>query len=162
MAFSSYINPAITHFAYLQKLTSISLSLSSTFMLNMSGLSSRSLTFMLLVAFLLWSSNFEACNARRGRHWRQSRRTSGSLAKKKGKSHGKGNSHHSGGSKPKPPPHKAPPLPTPKPKEDFPPSPPQKGSNGGHSATFNVLDFGAKGDGSSDDTKVILHFSFVQ
>jgi hypothetical protein len=118
---------------------------------------------MLLVAFLLWSSNFEACNARRGRHWRQRRGSSGSLAKKKGKNHGKGNYHHSGGSKPKSPPHKAPSLPPPKPKEDLPPpSPPPTGSNGGHSVTFNVLDFGAKGDGSSDDTQVILHFSFVQ
>ncbi|KAE8023478.1 hypothetical protein FH972_009168 [Carpinus fangiana] len=109
---------------------------------------------MLLVAFLLWSSNFEACNARRGRHWRQRRGPSGSLAKKKGKNHGKGNYHHSGGSKPKSPPHKAPSLPPPKPKEDLPaPSPPPKGSNGGHSVTFNVLDFGAKGDGSSDDTQ---------
>lgn len=129
-------------------------------MLNMSGLSFRSLTFMLFVAFLLWSSNFEICNARRGRHWRQSRGSSASLAKKKWKSQGKGNYHHSGGSKPKSPPHKAPS--TPKPKEDLPSSPPGKGSNGGHSVTFNVLDFGAKGDGSTDDTQVILHFLFVQ
>jgi len=151
--------PAITHFAYLKKPhihLSISLSLSSTFELNMSGLSFRSLAFMLFMAFLVWSSNFEACNARRGRHWRHSRATSASLAKKKGKNHGKGNYHHSGGSKPKSPPSKAPSPPNPKPKEDLPSSPPQKGSNGGHSVTFNVLDFGAKGDGSTVDTQVIL------
>jgi hypothetical protein len=151
--------PAITHFAYLKKPhihLSISLSLSSTFELNMSGLSFRSLAFMLFMAFLVWSSNFEACNARRGRHWRHSRATSASLAKKKGKNHGKGNYHHSGGSKPKSPPSKAPSPPNPKPKEDLPSSPPQKGSNGGHSVTFNVLDFGAKGDGSTVDTQFIL------
>ena len=115
---------------------------------------------MLFIAFLLWSSNFETCNARRGKHWRHSSGTSASLYKKKGKSRGSGNNHHSGGSKPKSPPHKAsplptpkrkaPPLPTPKPKEEFPSNPPA-----GHSTTFNVLDFGAKGDGRTDDTKVI-------
>ena len=156
---------------------SLSLSLSHkhtqthAFVLNMMrGLSLRSLTFMLFIAFLLWSSNFETCNARRGKHWRHSSGTSASLYKKKGKSRGSSNNHHSGGSKPKSPPHKAsplptpkpkapplptpkrkaPPLPSPKPKEEFPSNPPA-----GHSTTFNVLDFGAKGDGRTDDTKVI-------
>ncbi|KAF3431247.1 hypothetical protein FNV43_RR25977 [Rhamnella rubrinervis] len=130
----------------------------------MSGFSFRSLTFMFLVGFLVWSSNFDACIARRGRHWRQSRGASTSLYKKKGKNHGgsSSNNHHhrgSSGSKPKPPSHKVvapspPSPPSPKPREDLPPSsPPQRGKNGGHSVTFNVLDFGAKGDGSTDDTK---------
>ncbi|KAK7829508.1 polygalacturonase [Quercus suber] len=127
-------------------------------------------------------------NETRGKHWRHSRGISASLFKKKGKSQGSSNNHHSGGSKPKSPPHKAsplptpkpkspphkasplptpkpkspphkasplpthkpkaPPLPSPKPKEEFPSNPPA-----GHSTTFNVLDFGAKGDGSTDDTK---------
>ena len=182
LEFSSYLNTTITHFGYLKNLSlplSLSLSLSLShkhtqthaFVLNMMrGLSLRSLTFMLFIAFLLWSSNFETCNARRGKHWRHSSGTSASLYKKKGKSRGSGNNHHSGGSKPKSPPHKAsplptpkrkapplptpkrkaPPLPTPKPKEEFPSNPPA-----GHSTTFNVLDFGAKGDGRTDDTKVI-------
>ncbi|XP_041013113.1 polygalacturonase At1g48100-like isoform X1 [Juglans microcarpa x Juglans regia] len=136
----------------------------------MSGLSYRSLTFMLLIALLLWSSKFETCNARRGKHWRKSRASSGTLFKKKGKSHSSGNHHHSsGGSKPKPPSHKAlsppshkaPSPPSPAPKKGTPsspplplPPPPEKGHNGGgHSATFNVLDFEAKGDGSTDDTQ---------
>ncbi|XP_015894769.4 polygalacturonase At1g48100 [Ziziphus jujuba] len=135
----------------------------------MIGFSFRSLTFTFLFAFLIWSSNFEAFIARRGRHWRPSRGgTSSSLYKNKGKyNHGHNNNnnhnHHHGSSgsktKPKSPPsHKvvvAPPPPlTPKPKEATPPSPPRKGNNnGGHSVTFNVLNFGAKGDGSTDDTK---------
>lgn len=135
----------------------------------MSGFSFRSLTFMLLIAFLVWSSNFEACIARRGRHWRHQ----SSLYKKK-----KGKNHHQPQhrSKPKsppphykvaPPPHykvappvaQPPPQPPPtvvKPGDDTPPSPPKnKGYNNG-AVSFNVMDFGAKGDGSTDDTKVCL------
>ena len=121
-------------------------------MVSMRGFSFRSLAFMLFIVFLVWSASFDTCIARRGKHWRQSRSNPASLAKKKGKSHGNSHhQHHSGVSKPKAPPHKAPALPPPAPKEKAPkPSPPQKGST-----TFNVLDFGAKGNGKSDDTKVL-------
>ena len=148
----------------------------------MSGLSLRGFTYMFLIAFLFWSSNFESCIARRGKHWRHSRTISASIFKKKGKSHGNSHNHHGGGSKPKPPTHKkstpslpkppthrsTPPLPKappykstlspppiPKPKV-APSTPPPKDYNGGHSTIFNVLDFGAKGDGCTDDTKVTL------
>lgn len=135
----------------------------------MSGLSFRGFTYMLLIAYLIWCSNFEACIARRDKHWRHSRTVSASLLKKKGKSYSKSHNHHVGGSKPKPPTHKttpslpkAPPHkstpsspPIPKPKVT-PSTPPPKAYNGGHSTILNVLDFGAKGDGSSDDTKVTL------
>ncbi|KAF2286687.1 hypothetical protein GH714_023600 [Hevea brasiliensis] len=108
---------------------------------------------MLFIAFLVWCSSFDTCIARRGRHWRQNRATSASLYKKKVKSNGSNHHHHNGESKPKPkPPSHRSPLPPPvskPPKEYAPPSSsPTKGS-----ATFNVRDFGAKGDGKSDDTK---------
>ncbi|MED6169056.1 hypothetical protein PIB30_017809 [Stylosanthes scabra] len=159
----------------------------------MSRLNMKNFTYMLVIAFLIWSSNFESCIARRGKHWRHTSAISASLYKKKGKSyyghshnHNHNHNHHGGGSsKSKPPTHKkstptlpkppplpksppyktipspppsppSPPLPPPPPKShkpkvgipSTPPSPP-----GGHSTIFNVLDFGAKGDGSTDDTK---------
>lgn len=126
---------------------------------------------MFVTAFLIWSFNFEACIARRGKHWKQHTGISESLYKK-GKSHGS-NNHNYHASKPKPKPnpsHKTtppssswsspppPPPPIPNPKEnDSSISPTPLPYNGGAShstSVFNVLDFGAKGDGCSDDTKV--------
>ncbi|KAK4764405.1 hypothetical protein SAY87_013843 [Trapa incisa] len=101
--------------------------------------------------------------ARRGtKHWRHgTRRTPVSAAssmKKKPKGHGSSSHHHGGGSgsssKHKKPAPVAPPSPSP---VDQPPppkspgtAPPEKGYSG---RTFNVMDFGAKGDGTTDDTK---------
>ncbi|CAK9172693.1 unnamed protein product [Ilex paraguariensis] len=120
----------------------------------MRGLSLRRLTFMVSIAFIVWCSSIDTCSARRGMHWRQSRSASTSLYKKKGK-HQDSSQHHSNGSKSKPkaPPPNAPSPPPPKPKEEIPPTPPNNGYNHGPSTTFDVLDFGAKGDGITDDTK---------
>ncbi|CAN1310916.1 Polygalacturonase At1g48100 [Linum perenne] len=140
----------------------------------MRGLSFRSCTFMVLIAFLVLSPSLDTCIARSRRHWRHKRGISASLTKKKGKSHGSSHHHNGGGGSSKPP-KKAPspkapnlPLPTPPTPINPPPptpiqppkhvpvaSPPPPSSTGPQkdSLTFNVLDFGAKGDGKCDDTK---------
>lgn len=113
---------------------------------------------MLIVVFLVWSSNIETCNARRGKHWRHNRGgISTSMYKKKGKN------HHGNAGKGKQKPQKSPPIPPP-PAVTYPPStkPPKKDygnqppvSSSSSSTVYNVLAFGAKGDGATDDTKVI-------
>ncbi|XP_076895049.1 polygalacturonase At1g48100-like isoform X2 [Bidens hawaiensis] len=128
----------------------------------MGCLTLRGLTFAILITILVWTFAIDhhTCNARRG--WHSSRTTSSSLSKKKSGSH---HHHHTGGkSKSKSSSHKAPPSPFTPPKVKAPPAPPEgkspvappeKGYHGGPAAaaTYNVLDFGAKGDGSTDDTK---------
>ncbi|XP_010925884.1 polygalacturonase At1g48100 [Elaeis guineensis] len=106
----------------------------------MSSVSLKGLGVLLLLVFLVLCSTFDVCDGRRGKHWRQKKAPASSLAQKKGK--GKiGGSHHNGGggqSSPKPSPKLGPgegcPVAT-------------------QAVMFNVLDFGAKGDGVSDDTK---------
>ena len=113
---------------------------------------------MFMVAFLVWSSSLGGCHGRAtGKHWSKNRVASATHSSKKGKAHSHGGGHNGnrrgGASKTKPP--------STKPKQDVPPSlPPQKGGGGfkgGHSSMFNVLNFGARGDGVTDDTKVRIN-----
>ncbi|KAK4779653.1 hypothetical protein SAY87_015759 [Trapa incisa] len=119
--------------------------------------------FTILIAFLVWSSSFETCiAARRGRHWRQvsaslmtKKKTKSSHGSSGGQSHGGSSKQHKSPSSshksPLAPPSPAPVSSTPK---YSPPAAPPVGSRGKSSgATYNVMDFGAQGDGSSDDTK---------
>ncbi|GAB2280475.1 hypothetical protein Dimus_015103 [Dionaea muscipula] len=123
----------------------------------MGGFSFRSLTFMLLITLLVLCSSFDTSNARRGRHWRHRRPLTSSLYKQKEKNH-HWNYHHKGG-KPKAPYQKAPPLQAPQPPSSpaptvgFPPPLPEKGPRTKIPVLFNVLDFGAHGQGTTDDTK---------
>ncbi|KAL3631004.1 hypothetical protein CASFOL_023988 [Castilleja foliolosa] len=131
----------------------------------------KNITFTICIVLLMWFSNMETCKARHvGKHRRHIRdEAANSLSKRKNKSH-----HHSTKNKQKAP-KASPPLPPPPPSGPIftpppavtppPPSPPpavgpiqipppKKGNaNAPNCSVFDVLDFGAKGDGNTDDTK---------
>ncbi|KAG9154808.1 hypothetical protein Leryth_020084 [Lithospermum erythrorhizon] len=127
----------------------------------MRGFNFRSLTFTLIVACLVLLSNIESCNARRGKHWRGSASILASLSKKKGKVNHKSNHHHdkngnnNNTKKKSPPSSKSPAISPPQSggKQRGVISPPVGDSEGVSNIVYNVLDYGAKGDGISDDTK---------
>ncbi|KAI5020546.1 hypothetical protein ZWY2020_045434 [Hordeum vulgare] len=140
---------------------------------------SKGLAVVLLVVLLALSSAVGFCEARSGRHWRQNRGPSVSMFRRKGKGkNGGGSPTHShrqygkghqspampappspgggnGYASPSPPPPSLPPQApsmTPSPPPPLPPSlpPPEQPSQG---AVFSVVNFGARGDGVTDDTQ---------
>ncbi|KAK4781875.1 hypothetical protein SAY86_015977 [Trapa natans] len=102
------------------------------------------------VLLIILFANAATCYARQGsRHWRH-RRSGGrkSVGLTTGKIHGRGSHHHN--PPPVATPAREPPTPTPGPVI---PAPPPSPSGHKNSTVFNVLDFGAKADGTSDDSK---------
>ncbi|XP_051122452.1 polygalacturonase At1g48100-like [Andrographis paniculata] len=96
----------------------------------MAGFTIKSLTLAVIIVLLMLYSYTDCCNARRvTKNWRQNQITAKS--KKRGKTHGG------------------------KPKQASPPPPPSTPPEGNRPDpnVFNVLDFGAAGDGKTDDTK---------
>uniref|UniRef100_A0A2N9IX59 Pectate lyase superfamily protein domain-containing protein n=1 Tax=Fagus sylvatica TaxID=28930 RepID=A0A2N9IX59_FAGSY len=79
----------------------------------------KDLTLIIFIAFSVWSSSFENCCAREGRHRKQSK--AASVFVKKPNGYGSNYNH--------------------------------PGRRMLSSAIFNVLDYGAKGDGNADDTE---------
>lgn len=100
---------------------------------------------LILLVILVMCSNFDGCEGRKGRRWRKQKSPSSSLARKKVK-HGGGHNHGSGGRGD----YLSAAL-SPNPITEYPMK----------TAMFNVLDFGARGDGMTDDTEVaIVTFSY--
>ncbi len=106
-------------------------------------LENLSLITILIIAFFVWSSRFESCNARQDKYWRQSKTAPAEtvfLQKEKGYGVGHDQSrfskfvdyHYIWADET------------------------MATNQGQSSATFNVYDYGAKGDGHTDDTKVII------
>ncbi|CAK9162788.1 unnamed protein product [Ilex paraguariensis] len=89
----------------------------------------RSPTFIFLVALLVWSSGNETCGARIVKHWRGSKAIPPSLSNKKGDNDADSQ------------------YPTRLMEESF------TAQGKASTTTFNVIDYGAKGDGTTDDTK---------
>lgn len=112
---------------------------------KMSGLKLKSLKFILLMALLVWPSCLKTCNARKSKqNWRPSKLGATSMMPKE-RGHGSGSSsstrHHDRS------------LATLMAGDNF-ATQKKAPSSGGNSATFNVLHYGAKGDGKADDTQV--------
>ncbi|CAA0818257.1 Pectin lyase-like superfamily protein [Striga hermonthica] len=105
----------------------------------------------------MWCSHIEitCCKATKlGRKWKQSQNDPVLSLSKKGKSyknHGHYRYNHRKGSAGKSKPNSKVPPPSGEPKESPPPPPPPPVKS--CSNVFNVIDFGAKGDGIKDDTK---------
>ncbi|KAF3332783.1 polygalacturonase [Carex littledalei] len=110
--------------------------------------------FVLTILIITLTSTYvEICHARKNTHWRTKDEIESSFSTKKHKGKSNGTTHHNHSSKHHPSPKLNPPPPPPPPSGPSPYAPVTPAPPVLHGTTFNVLDYGAKGNGVTDDTK---------